>query len=260
MKTNLETWAALAKDYRIETDGQWRKSVVMRPGNRFEAQIFSSSSLEHVQSMGAFSIIRHGAAISAARIGRFSAIGAQLVCAPPEHPIDGIGMSSAFLQSYDWAEGGPGFYAVPLSGRHLTSEVVTIGSDVWIGRDVYLRGGITIGHGAVIAARSVVTRDVAPYEIVAGTPARRIRDRFPPRIVADLLATRWWDLDPQWMTEVDQNNIEACAEFLTSERQRLSPLWPRAVVFTEEGYREEGGPPEETSPWSPLAIFRRRPV
>ncbi|MFN3524976.1 MAG: CatB-related O-acetyltransferase [Paracoccus sp. (in: a-proteobacteria)] len=243
MITNLEVWAELARKYRIEVEGNWRKSVTMRPGRRIEAQVFSSSSLEHVHAIGAFSIIRNGASIGAARIGRFSAIGAQLVCAPPEHPIDGVGMSSVFLKSYGWTEGGPGFYAVPPSGRRLMSKMVTIGSDVWIGRDVYIRGGVTIGHGAVVAARSVVTRDVAPYEVVGGTPARKIRDRFPAQIVADLLATRWWDLDPAWMQQVNQNNIEECAEFLTSERHRLAPLTPRAVVFTKDGYREVDGLP-----------------
>lgn len=241
MITNLETWAELARKYRIEVDGQWRKSVTMRPGRRIEAQIFSSSSLEHVHSIGAFSIIRHGASIGAVTIGRFSAIGAQFVCAPPEHPIDGVGMSSVFLKDYSWAEGGPGFYSVPQSGKTLTTSMVNIGSDVWIGRDVYVRGGVTIGHGAVVAARSVVTRDVAPYEVVGGSPARKIRDRFPAHIAADLLAARWWDLDPAWMKNVDQTNIEECAEFLRGERHRLSPLTPMGVVFTKDGYREIDG-------------------
>ena len=54
--------------------------------------------------------------------------------------------------------------------------------------------GVTIGHGAVVAARAVVTRDVAPYAIVAGSPARPVRKRFPPEIVEVLLETAWWDL------------------------------------------------------------------
>ncbi|MFN4129373.1 MAG: CatB-related O-acetyltransferase [Paracoccaceae bacterium] len=240
MRTNLGTWAELADKYRIQVEGPWCKNALMRPGRRLEAQVFSSSSLEHVHALGAFSIIRTGGMIGSVRIGRFTAIGANLVCAPPEHPVDTMGMSSVFLKSYDWAQGGPGFFSVPPSGRNLTSKMINIGSDVWIGRDVYIRGGVTIGHGALVAARSVVTRDVLPYEVVGGSPAKKIRNRFPENLSADLFAARWWDLDPAWMKEIDQNNIEECAEFLRSERHRLPPLKPKAVVFTKEGYREEG--------------------
>lgn len=70
---------------------------------------------------------------------------------------------------------------------------VTIGHDVWIGTQAMILSGVTIGHGAVIAARSVVTRDVPAYAIVAGNPAKIIRSRFDQPTVAALLASQWWD-------------------------------------------------------------------
>ena len=70
---------------------------------------------------------------------------------------------------------------------------ITVGSDVWIGREVLVVSGVTIGHGAVVASRAVVTKDVAPYEIVGGLPARHLRWRFSADIRAGLLATAWWD-------------------------------------------------------------------
>lgn len=78
---------------------------------------------------------------------------------------------------------------------------IVVGHDVWIGRDVMILEGVHIGHGAVVAARSLVTRDVAPYSIVAGTPARELRPRFPPGIVADLLAVEWWHWDDRTILE-----------------------------------------------------------
>lgn len=70
---------------------------------------------------------------------------------------------------------------------------VVIGSDVWIGRGAMIMPGVTIGHGAVIAARSLVTRDVAPYAIVGGSPAKQIKLRFSEEQIAALLAIAWWD-------------------------------------------------------------------
>lgn len=70
---------------------------------------------------------------------------------------------------------------------------VVIGHDVWVGVDALILSGVTIGHGAVIAARSVVTKDVPPYAIAAGSPARIVKYRFDHHTIAALLAIAWWD-------------------------------------------------------------------
>ena len=78
---------------------------------------------------------------------------------------------------------------------NAASPVVRIGHDVWIGSHVALKPGITIGNGACIATGSVVTRDVPPYAIVAGIPAKVIKYRFDPAAVERLLALEWWQYD-----------------------------------------------------------------
>jgi acetyltransferase-like isoleucine patch superfamily enzyme len=88
------------------------------------------------------------------------------------------------------------FQCIPylLHGRsYLTTKNTTIGNDVWVGFGSTIMGGVTVGDGAVVAARSVVFSDVPPYAVVAGNPARVIRSRFSPRIVERLLRIRWWD-------------------------------------------------------------------
>ena len=70
---------------------------------------------------------------------------------------------------------------------------IVVGNDVWIGAEALILAGVTIGDGAVIAARAVVTGDVAPYAIVGGIPAREIRRRFTPEQIDALLALRWWE-------------------------------------------------------------------
>ncbi|MFC6790499.1 CatB-related O-acetyltransferase [Methylobacterium komagatae] len=76
---------------------------------------------------------------------------------------------------------------------HVSRGDVVIGHDVWLGSGCMILSGVTIGHGAVIAARAVVSRDVPPYAVVAGNPARVVRHRFPPDIVDALVAAGWWD-------------------------------------------------------------------
>lgn len=72
---------------------------------------------------------------------------------------------------------------------------VTIGNDVWIGEKVFIKAGITIGHGAVIGAHSVVTCDVNPYAIVAGVPAKLLRYRFAEDIIQSMISSNWWNVD-----------------------------------------------------------------
>ena len=72
---------------------------------------------------------------------------------------------------------------------------ITIGNDVWIGYDAVIMSGVKIGDGAVVGTRAVVTKDVPPYTIVGGVPAKPIRSRFDDEIIDKLLALRWWDWD-----------------------------------------------------------------
>lgn len=78
---------------------------------------------------------------------------------------------------------------------------VVVGNDVWIGTDAILMAGITVGDGAVIAAGAVVTKDVAPYSIVGGVPAKEIKKRFDDEKIEVLLNLQWWNKDEKWMQE-----------------------------------------------------------
>lgn len=82
---------------------------------------------------------------------------------------------------------------------------IIIGNDVWIGYEAVIMSGVTIGDGAIIGARSVVTKDIPPYTIVGGVPARQIRRRFSEETIAALLELKWWD----WPREKIARKIEA---------------------------------------------------
>jgi chloramphenicol O-acetyltransferase type B len=84
-----------------------------------------------------------------------------------------------------------------IPGHPQSKGNIYIGNDVWIGRDAVILSGITIGDGAVIGTQAVVTRDVPPYAIVAGNPAKLIRMRFSDEVIKNLLEIKWWDWDEQ---------------------------------------------------------------
>lgn len=88
---------------------------------------------------------------------------------------------------------------------HAGFYVIVIGSDVWIGYEAVIFAGVTIGDGAIIGTRAVVTKDVPPYTIVGGVPAKPIRKRFSDETISALLTTRWWD----WSEEKIACNLAA---------------------------------------------------
>ena len=83
---------------------------------------------------------------------------------------------------------------------------IVIGNDVWIGYEAVIMAGVHIGDGAIIAARAVVTKDVPPYTIVGGTPAKEIRKRFDAEVIQQLLILKWWD----WSTD----EIRQCLPYI----------------------------------------------
>lgn len=94
-----------------------------------------------------------------------------------------------------------------------------IGNDVWIGSNAVVMAGLTIGDGAVIGAGSVVTKDVPPYAIVAGNPAKILRYRFSPEIVQKLIETHWWDLPLDVIQILPTESVEQSLDMLNVIRK-----------------------------------------
>ena len=97
---------------------------------------------------------------------------------------------------------------------------IIISNDVWIGYDAVIMAGVHIGDGAIIGTRAVVTKDVEPYSIVGGVPAKEIRKRFAPDVVAKLLELKWWN----WPSEKIKNNIAAIQSGNIEELLKISGL------------------------------------
>jgi acetyltransferase-like isoleucine patch superfamily enzyme len=105
--------------------------------------------------------------------------------------------------------------SIEAAGQPWSKGDVVIGNDVWIGQGAKILGGLTIGDGAVVAAWSVVTKNVPPYAIVAGVPARVVRQRFSPETVASLLRIRWWEWEDGVIVErIDELTSPDLAAFI----------------------------------------------
>ena len=138
--------------------------------------------------------------ISKTKIGRFSCIGPNVRIICGQHPLDFVSIHPAFFSLAKQA----GFTFVKKNKfneyRYIDNKYqVEIGNDVWIGDGAGIMEGVVIGDGAVIAAGALVVKNVRPYEIVGGIPAKKIKSRFEKRIVERLLQLSWWNKDLQWI-------------------------------------------------------------
>ena len=126
-------------------------------------------------------------------IGKFCSIacGAKFLFTSANHTMNSL---STYPFPIFYEEWGTPVSEVPTAWDNRGDIVV--GSDVWIGYEAVILSGVHIGDGAIIGARAVVTKDVAPYTIVGGVPAKPIRRRYDPETIRALEALRWWDLPP----------------------------------------------------------------
>lgn len=132
-------------------------------------------------------------------IGKFCQIasGATFIMGPANHRLCSVTTYPFSVMGGAWTENTPPHMEqLPHKGDTI------IGNDVWIGRESVILPGVKIGDGAIVAAYSVVTRDIPAYTVCGGNPARVLKARFDPELTDLLLRFRWWDLEPEALVEV----------------------------------------------------------
>ncbi|GLK83199.1 DapH/DapD/GlmU-related protein [Ancylobacter defluvii] len=139
--------------------------------------------------LGDYSYVVNDSDIAYTTIGKFTSIAAMTRINPGNHPMERASQSHFTYRAGDYFAGESNEASFFDRRR---AQWVTIGHDVWIGHGAIVLPGRRIGDGAVVAAGAVVTKDVAPYSIVGGNPARPIRARFPAAIGERLQALGWW--------------------------------------------------------------------
>lgn len=128
--------------------------------------------------------------IANSHIGKFANIAAFSRIGATDHPLQTAACHHFVYRSDDYWDDTDKDHAFL---AHRASRIAYVGNDTWIGASAMIKPGITLGHGAVVASSAVVTKDVDPYTIVAGTPAKPLRLRQPRKIADRLIALAWWD-------------------------------------------------------------------
>lgn len=132
-------------------------------------------------------------------VGKFCSIasGTQFIMGSANHRISSVTTYPFNVFGGEWAANTPPHLSqLPFKGDTV------IGNDVWIGRECVIMPGVNIGDGAMVATRSVVTKDIPPYTIVGGNPAKPIKKRFADELIDILLKLRWWDFEPAKLSSI----------------------------------------------------------
>lgn len=149
--------------------------------------------------MARYSYIGTNTIVSDTKIGAFCSIGSSCSIGGGVHPTDRVSMSPVFYDSGNCFREKK--YVSADSRKPFKQPQTIIGNDVWIGENVYVSAGVNIGDGAVIGAHAVITKDVPPYAIVAGVPAKILRYRFDEATIKELMATQWWEWSDERLAE-----------------------------------------------------------
>jgi chloramphenicol O-acetyltransferase type B len=181
------------------------KNSVIHHTSKVESgcQIINSSFSKH-------SFCGYDCSILNCDIGSFCSIANRVTIGGARHPIEFVSTSPVFLSHKD---------SVKTKFAHhdyLPTIKTIIDNDVWIGDGVFIKAGVHIGHGAVVGMGSVVTKNVIPYSIVAGNPAKLIRMRFNDKIINSLLKSQWWNKSDNELQEI-AIYFDKIDEFLAKE-------------------------------------------
>lgn len=183
---------------------------------------------EYALELGAFSYAVSGYFFNAS-IKRYSSLGEGIEIGRHSHPLDFCSTSPVLYRPFSAALGLDQHYSLPdkpfkVSRAPTILKKTVIGNDVYVGHQAMIMPGVTLGDGCVVGARSVVTKDVPPYAIVAGAPAQIKRFRFNETTVERLCKSQWWRYSPKQLQGLDIAEVEQFLDYV--ENLNANPIQP----------------------------------
>jgi acetyltransferase-like isoleucine patch superfamily enzyme len=146
-----------------------------------DSRISNYKFIDSESRVGKYTFIGNFSGISKAQIGRYCSIGTNVLIGPGEHPLDRISTSVSLYNDNPY--------------EILTKKDCIIGNDVWIGSHSMILRGVTIGDGAVVGAGTIVTKNIPPFAVVVGVPAKILRYRFDQITINKIIESKWWEYD-----------------------------------------------------------------
>lgn len=194
--------------------------------------------------IGAFTYIERDCLLhGVSSIGRFCSIAENCVLWDNDHSIYSLSTSPYFsgrlnrwVKDYCNCEQNPKQFEIYLNSRKkylsnvIQSAPITIGNDVWIGNGAKVLKNVHVGDGAVIGAGAIVTKDVPPYAVVAGNPAKIIKKRFSDQLIKRLLKIKWWDYGPDVVENLEYANVEATLDAIEERIENGFPKYIQDII------------------------------
>lgn len=176
-------------------------------------------------NIGKHSYINHSTKIGSAKIGKFCSIASEVVLGISNHPMEFL-TTSPFIYSRNKVKSIGNILVdtdavITNASKISTKPPAEIGNDVWIGERAIIMAGVKVGNGAVIGAGAIVTKDIPPYAIAAGVPAKVIRYRFSQDIIKKLEELRWWDYPDDFIVKIPFYDIQKCITILEENRHLI---------------------------------------
>jgi len=190
----IHAWPSMIRYVLAKVIKKARPSAIKNSTIHHSSKIESGTSFVD-STMGRYSFCGYDCEIYRANIGAFTSIANGVVIGGARHPMEWVSMSPVFYAGRDSVRTKFAEHVL------VAPDFVHIGNDVWIGRSAIILSGISVGDGAVVGAGSVVTKNVPPYAIVAGNPARLIRYRFSDEIIEKMMKIKWWDFPDEQLRQ-----------------------------------------------------------
>lgn len=230
-------------------------STLLRPGAVLPDEVVFEPpcslkwmGVHHSLHLGAFSYAVSGFYFGC-RIGRYCSFGEQVQIGRHPHPMHWVTTSPFFYWQFKDVLDQELPSGVELnvvrdfkrSTPPVTAKLTVMGNDVWIGHGAFILPGVQIGDGAVIAAMSVVTKDVPPYAVVAGSPAKVVKYRFPEDQIEALRESKWWEFAPWQLKGLQVDDIPAFLEGVRKLRASGEPTYSPSKIRLAEFKVSAGG-------------------
>ncbi|QQC65847.1 CatB-related O-acetyltransferase [Paraburkholderia ginsengisoli] len=204
------------------------KQNILKWEGLIELEEFSSVKNDHLVTCGAFSYSFSHLPFDT-KVGRYCSIAYGITDLGNSHPLHFVSGHPFLFDGGDWREiarrnGSDWDVHIPYDDRYGPIE---IGHDCWIGSGARIKGGVKIGTGSVIAAGAIVTKDVPPYSMVAGVPAKVVKNRFSDKVIELLLETEWWNYAYWDLKGLPFDEPERFANEFLDIKSRLKPFEPR---------------------------------